>query len=298
MALAVIFTFVAALGFGTSSILTRIGTQRISGPTATLFSVGTSVPVALVPALVLHWSDMLDQPWEAYAWFALMAAMAYPFARVLINIAIKRVGSSRTAPFSSIQPIFVFVLGTAILGERPELLVVLGTPVIVGGLVLVVVSRIANSNADRAAGSNTLGYLLAAAGAATFAGRDVIGRHVVSGVAPPLVTAAYALSMGSIMLLTLNFRDAAKSIREVPARYIGVCALAGLCQGTALVLQFQALSRADVTIVSPILGTSSLFVLVLAHIFLQRLESVNLILVVGASLSVTGVTLVVVGSQV
>ena len=99
------------------------------------------------------------------------------------------------------------------------------------------------------------------------------------------------------MLLALTLKDALRSVRSVSAPYILACVSGGLCSGVALVLLFQALSRAPVTVVSPILATSSLFTLALAHIFLQRLESVNLLLVAGTLVSVAGVTLVVLGAS-
>ena len=58
-----------------------------------------------------------------------MGAMSYPGARVLNNTAISMVGASGAGPFASLQPVFVFIIGMAVLGERPDLLIILGTPV-------------------------------------------------------------------------------------------------------------------------------------------------------------------------
>ena len=86
---------------------------------------------------------------------------------------------------ASLQPIFAIALGVVLLKERPNLLVSIGTPMVVGVLVMVLLTEIANSPAERAINPRTLGYLLAAGSAAAFASRDVIGTHVVTGVAPP-----------------------------------------------------------------------------------------------------------------
>ena len=187
-------------------------------------------------------------------------------------------------------------MGTLLLGEEPGILVAVGTPVIVAGLALVLTSR-AQRNAEQGFSRiDFFGYLLATASSATFASRDAIIRHVVSGVAPPLVTSAYALTMGSLMLLALTFPSAVRSFRGVPPRYILMCVITGVTQGVAVIALFQALSRAPVTVVSPILATSSLFVLVLAHFTLSRLESVTIPLVIGTTLTVAGVALVVRGA--
>ena len=61
-----------------------------------------------------------------------------------------------------------------------------------------------------------LGYLLAIGAALSFASRDGISRHVL--VAPPMVTAPFALTIGGIMLfasggiLYLIFQDIAPQV--------------------------------------------------------------------------------------
>ena len=82
----------------------------------------------------------------------------------------------------------------------------------------------------------------------------------------------------------------------MPAKYIVACALAGICQGLAVAALFQALSRAPVTVVSPISASSPLITLVLSLIFLRRLELINAFLVAGTLLSVAGVVVVVLGA--
>jgi len=86
------------------------------------------------------------------------------------------------------------------------------------------------------------------------------------------------------------------SFRNLPGKYLALCCLAGVCQGLAVAFLFQALSRAPVTVVSPINASSPLITLLLAHLFLQRLEHINPLLVLGTLLSVGGVVLVVVGA--
>ena len=143
---------------------------------------------------------------------------------------------------------------------------------------------------------NRLGYVLAMGSAAAFASRDVISRHVVTELAPPFVTSAFALILGGGMLLALTHRGVANSIRRVPPKYVVLCCLAGLFQGIAVASLFQALSRAPVSVVSPITGSAPLMTLALVHIFLQRLETTNRLLLIGTLLGVGGVTMVILGA--
>ena len=274
----------------------RVATQRIPAPTATLFTVLTSLPIAMAPAIGLHHSEMLEQSLKAYGWFALMALLAYPLATVFLNVSIKLVSASRSSPFQSLQPIIAFTLGTLFLGEEPGLLVAVGTPVIVAGLALVLTSRASRDPSQGFGRTHFFGYLLAAGSAAAFSSRDVISRHVVSGVAPPLVTSVYTIIFGSVMLLSLTLPSAIRSFRGVPFRFTSMCILAGVFQGIANISLFQALSLAPVTVVSPTLATQSLFVLAIAHFTLSRLESITIPLVVGTALTVAGVAFVVLGA--
>ena len=295
MALAVAFSFLAALGFASGYCLIRVATQMVSAPTATFFTVLTGAILIMALALAIDLPEIKALKPATLGWFALMGAMAYPFARVLNNMAITMVGASRSSPLASLQPVFAFGLGIALLGEKPNLQVALGTFMVACGLVLVVAGN-ANSSGERVANVRKLGYLLAVGGAAAFASRDVISRHVVSSLAPPLVTAAFALALGGLMLFAMTHRDVVNSIRRIPAKYILMCGLAGIFQGLAVASLFQALSLAPVTVVSPINSTSPLFTLLLVHIFLQRLETIHPALVVGTLISVSGVALVVLGA--
>ncbi len=293
--IAVVFSFLAALGFASGTILVRIGTQRVSASATAFFTVFTGAITLLGLTFAFKLPEILVLPPAAWAWFALMGAMAYPLARVLVNRSIIIVGASRASSMSSFQPLFALGLGVTFLGERPNLIVGLGTPAVVLGLLLVFLSSRDNNSGTPVFPRKTLGYLLALGAAAAFGSRDVISRHVVSDVADPLVSAAFALALGGLMLFVLTHRDVVNSVRTLPKRYVLVCGLAGVVLGLAVASLFQALSLAPVTVVSPINASSPLLTLLLAHLFLRRLESINLLLLVGTLLSVGGVVMVVVG---
>ena len=296
MALAVAFAFVAACGFGSGIVLIRIGTRRVSPPTATFLTVLSGAILITGLAVLLKPQDIKALQPINFAWFAVMGALAYPGARILMNTAISWVGASRAAPWASLQPLFALALGMAFLGERPNLLVGLGTPLIVCGLIMVVLAGNTGQQASDDGTVRKLGFLLAAGGAMCFASRDVISRHVVGNIADPLVTAACALCLGCVMLLALAGRDIVANLQRGHIKELAICGLAGISQGIAVASLFQALSRAPVTVVSPINASSPLVTLLLVHLFLQRLEVVTPRLIIGTVLSVMGVVIVVLGA--
>lgn len=302
MAIAMGFAFLAALGLSASYVLVRIVVQRIATPTITFFTTFSGAVLVAVLALTLNRPDMKGLEPGDFAWFALMAIIAYPLARMLNVTAISMVGASRAAPVASLQPIFALALGVTLLGERPSLLVAMGTPLVAGGLILVILTGSANGSTDthahRVRAENKTGYLLAMGAAFSFASRDVIARHVTGDIAHPMVTAAFALAIGSALLFALTYRDVVNSLRRLPGKYLAICGVAGICQGLATASLFQALSRAPVTVVTPISATFPLITLILIYLFLRRLETITPLLVVGTLLSIGGVVLVILGAEV
>lgn len=296
MAVAVAFAFLAACGFASGNVLVRVGTQRVPAPTATLLTVFSGIILILGLALILRLDEIKSLSTESLGWILVLGIAGYPIARLFMITAISMVGAARAVPMAGLQPVVAFILGVALLGERPDLLVIVGTPIIVVGLFFVVMPRRGSASGDGVAKVQRVGYLLAIGGAATFATRDVISRHVVADLIDPLVSAGLALAVGGTILAVILHRQAAKSIMTIPKNYLLICMLAGVFQGLAVASLFQALSRAPVTVVSPIYASQPLLTLILAHFFLKRLEAIDFLLALGTMVSVVGVILVILGA--
>ena len=296
MALAIAFAFLAAWGFAGGNVLVRVGTQKVPAPTAALLTILSGTAVVLGLALILRLEEIFSLSLEAMGWILVMGIMGYPMARLFIITAISMVGATRAVPMSALQPVVAFALGVLLLGEHPNVLVVVGTPIIVLGLFFVVMPRRGGSHTDGIANFRRLGYLFAIGAAVTFASRDVISRHVVSGLIDPLVAVGLALAVGGLILSALLHRQVVFTIQELPKNYLLMCALAGVFQGLAVMCLFQALSRAPVTVVSPIYGLQPLITLGLAHMFLRQVEALDWLLAIGTAISVAGVILVIIGA--
>ena len=296
MAVAVAFAFLAACGFASGNVLVRVGTEKVPAPTATLLTVFSGIILIVGLALVLRLDEISSLSIEALGWILVLGILGYPMARLFIITAISMVGAARAVPMAGLQPVVAFTLGVILLGERPDLLVIVGTPVIVVGLLLVVMPRRGANSGDGVVNVRRLGYLLAIGSAATFASRDTISRHVVTELIDPLVSAGLALAIGGTILAVILHRQVARSVMTVPRKYLLICALAGVFQGLAVASLFQALSRAPVTVVSPIYASQPLITLILAHFFLKRLEAIDFLLALGTMVSVVGVILVILGA--
>ncbi len=296
MAVAVAFAFLAACGFASGNVLVRVGTEKVPAPTATLLTVFSGIILIVGLTLVFRLDEISSLSIEALGWILVLGILGYPMARLFIITAISMVGAARAVPMAGLQPVVAFTLGVILLGERPDLLVIVGTPVIVVGLLLVVMPRRGANAGDGVVNVRRLGYLLAIGSAATFASRDTISRHVVTDLIDPLVSAGLALAIGGTILAVILHRQVARSVMTVPRKYLLICALAGVFQGLAVASLFQALSRAPVTVVSPIYASQPLITLILAHFFLKRLEAIDFLLALGTMVSVVGVILVILGA--
>ena len=296
MAVAVAFAFLAACGFASGNVLVRVGTEKVPAPTATLLTVFSGIILIVGLTLVFRLDEISSLSIEALGWILVLGILGYPMARLFIITAISMVGAARAVPMAGLQPVVAFTLGVILLGERPDLLVIVGTPVIVVGLLLVVMPRRGANSGDGVVNVRRLGYLLAIGSAATFASRDTISRHVVTDLIDPLVSAGLALAIGGTILAVILHRQVARSVMTVPRKYLLICALAGVFQGLAVASLFQALSRAPVTVVSPIYASQPLITLILAHFFLKRLEAIDFLLALGTVVSVVGVILVILGA--
>tara|TARA_B100000949_G_scaffold48457_1_gene42180 strand:- start:141 stop:1037 length:897 start_codon:yes stop_codon:yes gene_type:complete len=296
LAVAVAFAFLAACGFASGNVLVRVGTEKVPAPTATLLTVFSGIILIVGLTLVFRLDEISSLSIEALGWILVLGILGYPMARLFIITAISMVGAARAVPMAGLQPVVAFTLGVILLGERPDLLVIVGTPVIVVGLLLVVMPRRGANSGDGVVNVRRLGYLLAIGSAATFASRDTISRHVVTDLIDPLVSAGLALAIGGTILAVILHRQVARSVMTVPRKYLLICALAGVFQGLAVASLFQALSRAPVTVVSPIYASQPLITLILAHFFLKRLEAIDFLLALGTMVSVVGVILVILGA--
>ena len=138
MTLAVILSVLSAIGFGATIVLARLGLQRVSPTFAVFVSLCSGFLLTFLVVLALHFRDVFELSPRAFLWFTFYAIITFPLARLSNYIAISLAGASRTAPLLAISPILSTILALITLGERPNLMIVLGILVSVMGMVLIV----------------------------------------------------------------------------------------------------------------------------------------------------------------
>ena len=136
------------------------------------------------------------------------------------------------------------------------------------------------------------------AGAAT-GGSTVLAKQTVGMSDSPLTITALGMLAAMFIVIPVVSIIALRSpaIRAFDWKSMGFVCLSGLSTTVSIVAQLFAVQRADVLIVAPILATFPLWTLLLAHIFIARLERITLRLTIGAVVTVAGVAAVAVGGQ-
>lgn len=217
--------------------------------------------------------------------FVAAGVIAPGLSQLCVTLAIRDAGSSRASVAFGIAPLFAIALAVSVFGEEP------GAGVLVGALLIVLGGAALAAERDRPAHVRRLGIALAILGAALFAVRDNLVRHLSLETDVPAMTggaaslaAAIAVSLAVVIVRRHTLRPAA----AVAARWFVPGALAGL----SYVALFAAFYRGEVSVVASLVATESLWGVVFSALLLQRTERVGPRLVLGAVLVVCGGALI------
>ena len=141
-----------------------------------------------------------------------------------------------------------------------------------------------------------LGYGASLLAAIAYGSVAVVGRKIVVDFAPPLVATSFSMIFGTIILLALFHRQFTSDIAAKPPKRAWLfVAIAGGSATWGVTFWFLALNEAPVVLVAPLAATYPLIAVVVARIFLKRLEKVTWQTFAGAFLVVGGAILITLG---
>ena len=278
----VIFACAAGFFFGALNITMRRGLARVGDVDAGSAVIAT-VGLALVAAAAVVFGEGFDagDMWP----FILLGAFVPGLSQLLVVHAVRAAGASRAGILFGMAPLFSALIAIVAFGEPFRWPVAVGTLLVVGGGVALA------WESERPADYLAYGAVLALIVAVAFGLRDNIARAVSEDVAAdPLAQAAAVMLGASLVLLANLLRQPFPGTRlraALPAFFVS-----GIVTGLAQATLFEALDRARVTVIAPLVGTGVLWTVVLAAVFLRRSELVGWRLVLVAMLVVAGGALV------
>ena len=131
----------AALGFGLSAVFIKAAMSSVSVKTATVVSLISSTVVTMIFALIFHSKEILALSPMAFLWFILSGLITFLGGRLLNFQAINLVGASKASAVVSATPLFAAILAVTFLNETVNLMLGIGTMMIVTGIALVVIQE-------------------------------------------------------------------------------------------------------------------------------------------------------------
>lgn len=221
---------------------------------------------------------------KAVAYFVTAGLVGTVAGRLFRFVAIERVGASVAAALINLNPMVATILAIVLLGERVTLPIVGGTLVIVVGTVLLSLS-------GQHVGFRPRLLWLPILSATCFGMVSILRKLGLGGAGPIIGTAlnvtTAAIAFGGFMLAT-GQRDAL-IVRGRPLAYF---VAAGLMENIAVFLNIVALGMGTVSVVTPLYGSSPIFVLLLSFFFLRGVEVLTARVVTGTALIVVGIYLI------
>ena len=278
----VLFACLSGVFFGALNITMRRALARAGDVDAGSAAIAVVAFVAVAAAAaVLGLGFDAGELWP----FVLLGAFVPGLSQLLVVHAVRAAGAARAGILFGMAPLFSAAIAVVAFGEPLRWPLALGTLLVVaGGAVLA-------WEGEHPADYRAYGAGLAVAVAAAFGLRDNVARAATEDVvAEPLAQAAALMLGASVVLLANLLRQPAAFPRLRTA--VRPFAASGIVTALAQVTLFEALDRARVTIVAPLVGTGVLWTVVFAAIFLGRSEPVGRRLFVVALLVVAGGALV------
>jgi drug/metabolite transporter (DMT)-like permease len=279
------FAFQAALCFSIAHIFVRRGLVNSNALTGSFISLGTSAAIFWLLALALVPLSTLRAPGVGY--FIAAGVFAPAIGQTLGYVGMEKIGVARSAPILNTSPIFSSVFAVFILGEVWTRQNMLGTCLVILGIIVL-------SSSKPAAGEwRKKDVIYPLLGAVAFGVSTTLRKSGLMTVPLPLLAAAVTVGTAFVVLLLIirvrGGRQALKFHRQSDGWMFG----AALVNTGAILSFFSALNLGKVVRVEPLVACNPLLTILWAAIFLRQIERLSPRIIFGALVTVAGTVLVV-----
>jgi DME family drug/metabolite transporter len=181
----------------------------------------------------------------------------------------ERLGASITSCLTNSTPLFATCFAISFLQERPTATNLLGTLSIVSGII-----ALSWKGATKTWRTSDLLFPLTAA--FLFAARDNMVRFGLLKIHAPLLGATIAATTSFLtMSLLYCFFEDKKPLQQTARIGFMLFAIAGFMNFLSYAFAYSALSMERVSLISPLINGSSLFILPLSALFLKDVETLT-----------------------
>jgi drug/metabolite transporter, DME family len=278
-----VWAIISAVAWAVDSILVRKGAPFSNPSTAALVSFAVNAAVLIPYILSQYPVEKIFQP--ANLFFVMSGVIQPAIVRVLFYVGIVRLGVSRAGPIRGTSPFFSVAIAFFLFHERPELVVYIGGLLTIAGTWLVSYQRPGEAKWR-------VVDLMFPLGAAMLASvSQNIRKLGLNSTAEPVIASTITTAT-SLFCLLVSLAFSGKRSIQINRRCLPYY---GAAAGFALVGQlcnFLALNGGQISIVSPLINTTPLFVIGLTALFLRGEEKINRLVVIGVVLLVGGIVLI------
>ena len=282
--LAIILGLLAAFCFAASMILINRGVLALDYFCGLLTNLGVNSLFLCI--YVVLFVGRIDLWAAANLIFVLVGIFVPGVARFFMFRGMERLGASITSCLTNSTPLFATVFAVVFLHERPTVTNLFGTLSIVSGVI-----ALSWKGASKTWRTRDLFFPLTAA--FLFAARDNLVRFGLLHIDSPIVGAAVAAttSFVTMSLVYLAF-EKKQPLPVSAARGFALFTISGFMNFLSYVFAYTALSLERVSLVSPLVNGSSLFILPLSALFLKDVEQVTPRKIAAVLLVIVGVFLI------
>jgi uncharacterized membrane protein len=282
--MAATLAIMAALLYGLAMIMAQIGlkdTDTFSGALISMiFSFIGSLFLFIYYVPISHFAN-----W-ALIYFIIAGLSGPCIGRFLLFIGINRIGSTIASTLFSIKPLFSAIAAVSILGERLTAGIAAATVIMVGGLAIVSFEESGKKIESSWSKKDLIFPIMAGAAFGLAHVFRKIGLNInhepLMGIVVQNVTAL------SFSLTLVFFKKNHQQVSVNNCKAWTVFGLSGIFSVLGQLAVFHALNIGSVIIVSPLSATSPLFVIVIAGIFIRKVERVTWKIILGAVLIIGG----------
>jgi drug/metabolite transporter (DMT)-like permease len=282
--LAILLALFGSFWFALSMILINRGVVALDYFRGLLTNLGVNALFLWLYLLLFAGEIDLWEP--ANLIFVLVGVFVPGVARYFIFKGMNRLGASITSCLTNSTPLFATLFAVAFLQERPTATNILGTLSIVGGIV-----SLTWKGATKTWRSFDLLFPLTAA--FLFGARDNLVRFGLLKIHSPLLGATIAATTSFITMSMLYFLfEETKPLKDSAPKGFKLFAAAGFMNFLSYAFAYTALSMERVSLISPLINGSSLFILPLSALFLRDVERLTPRKIAAVLLVILGVFLI------
>jgi len=279
------FSFQAALCFSIAHIFIRRGLVGSNAMTGSFISLSMS---AAILWLLFPFFAPLSALWTPVSLVFVTAGIFAPgIGRTLSYVGIEKIGVARSVPIANSSPIFASVFAVLFLAEAWVPQNIVGTLLVISGVIILSVAKPAQGEWRK------LDVIYPLIGAMAFGASAILRKAGLGYVDIPVMAAAVTAGSAALFSLALLQFRGGKDAFKLTRRSAAWLFTAGLVNTAAMLSVFYALSHGKVVIVEPLVSSNPVLTLLLTAIFLRDLEAINMRVIIGALLTVTGTVLVV-----